>query len=338
MTSRDVVLEAHDLVRRYSGGRALRRRRAASAITAVDGVRLTLRRGETLGVVGESGSGKSTLARLLTGLERPSSGRVLVDGEDIFALPRRQLRRVRRKIQIVLQNPYSALNPRMSVRTIVREPFDTHPDVLPRRERDQAVQQLLDAVGLAQAYLDRFPHELSGGQLQRIAIARALALRPQIIVCDEPVSALDVSIQAQVINVLADLQREYGIACVFIAHDLAVVRHVSDRIAVMYRGRFVETGETDDVYDRASHPYTQALQHAAAHPAGGGTRSEIRLPHGDGLPDPARGCSYLPRCPVAHDVCRGIAPTLQTLPGTRHACACHFPAVGHGWPHAPTGT
>jgi oligopeptide transport system ATP-binding protein len=336
MTDREVVLEAHDLTRYYRS-RSLRTAPGGGSppTKALDGVSLSLRRGETLGIVGESGCGKSTLARLLVGLERPTSGRVTVVGEDLFALRSRQLRRARRKIQIVLQNPYAALDPRMSVRAIVGEPFEIHGDILPRHRRDDAVRQLLEAVGIGSAHLDRFPHELSGGQLQRIAIARALALRPQILVCDEPVSALDVSIQAQVVNLLGDLQEEFGIACVFIAHDLAVVRHVSDRIAVMYLGRIVETGETDQIYDRPVHPYTQALQSAGADPFldGGSTgrrivlRGEIPNPS-----DPPGGCSFHPRCWRSQAVCRDMAPSLEIRPGTDHPSACHFASVDRQLP------
>jgi oligopeptide transport system ATP-binding protein len=341
MPDREVVLEAHDLVRHYPGKRGPVGRRGEATLTkAVDGVSLTVRRGETLGVVGESGCGKSTLARLLLGLERPTSGRVSIEGEDLFALPRRQLRRARRKIQIVLQNPYAALDPRMSVRAIVREPFEIHSDILPRDERDRAVQQLLESVGLGSGYLDRYPHELSGGQLQRIAIARALALRPQILVCDEPVSALDVSIQAQVVNLLGDLQQEFGIACVFIAHDLAVVRHVSERIAVMYLGRVVETGDTDEIYERPAHPYTQALQSAGADPAVRG-RSEGRIVLRGEVPsplDPPSGCSFHPRCWRAQSTCRDVVPALERRPGTEHPCACHFASVDLQLPACRTET
>jgi oligopeptide transport system ATP-binding protein len=227
----DVVLETRNLVKHFKG-----------EIRAVDGIDLQLRRGETLGVVGESGCGKSTLAKLLVGLETPTSGSVTVRGQDITRLRGGEMRRARRNIQMVLQDPYTSLNPRMTVGDIVGEPFEIHSDVVPRGKRQQAVQDLLDTVGLNPDHINRYPHQFSGGQRQRIGIARALALKPEIIVCDEPVSALDVSIQAQVINLLERLQDDFGLSYIFIAHDLSVVRHISDRVAVMYLGKIVEQG------------------------------------------------------------------------------------------------
>jgi oligopeptide transport system ATP-binding protein len=328
----DTVLEAQELVRHYPVGRGLLTRRRAGAVKAVDGVSLTLRRGETLGIVGESGCGKSTLARLLLALDRPTSGRLLIDGNDVFSLRGRQLRALRRRIQIVLQDPYTAFDPRMTVRAIVGEPFAIHPDAVPKRGREAAVRELLDSVGLSAEHLDRYPHEFSGGQLQRIGIARALALRPEILVCDEPVSALDVSIQAQVINLLKDLQSELGLSYVFIAHDLSVVRHVSDRVAVMYLGKVVEEGAAEQIYERPAHPYTQALQSAVADPDPGSRRRRRQIVLTGEVPTPLAppdGCSFHTRCWKHRPVCTEREPALEPRPGSDHPCACHFasPAV-----------
>ncbi|HET6483581.1 MAG TPA: ATP-binding cassette domain-containing protein, partial [Actinoplanes sp.] len=262
----DVVLETRDLVKHYPISKGVVLRTKVGAVRAVDGVDLQLRRGETLGIVGESGCGKSTLAKLLVGLEKPTRGEIRVRGDDLTRLTGPALRRARRNIQMVMQDPYTSLNPRMTVGDIVGEPFDIHPDAVPHHGKDRAVRELLDIVGLNPDHINRYPHQFSGGQRQRIGIARALALRPEIIVCDEPVSALDVSIQAQVINLLEGLQRELGLSYVFIAHDLSVVRHISDRVAVMYLGRIVEIGDADDVYEHAGHPYTQALLSAVPVP------------------------------------------------------------------------
>ncbi|MDY7090932.1 MAG: dipeptide/oligopeptide/nickel ABC transporter ATP-binding protein, partial [Actinomycetota bacterium] len=228
----DVVLETRGLIKHFKS--------RTGVVRAIDGVDLSLRRGETLGVVGESGCGKSTLAKLLVGLERPTSGEIRVRGDNLAALRGGSLRRARRNIQMVMQDPYTSLNPRMTVGDIIGEPYDIHPDAVPHTGKQRAVQELLDLVGLNPDHINRYPHQFSGGQRQRIGIARALALRPEIIVCDEPVSALDVSIQAQVINLLEGLQRQLGLSYIFIAHDLSVVRHISDRVAVMYLGRVVE--------------------------------------------------------------------------------------------------
>jgi oligopeptide transport system ATP-binding protein len=327
MPETDVVLEARDLVRYYPVRRGVLVKRQVGAVKAVDGVSLTLRRGETLGIVGESGCGKSTLARLLLALDRPTSGRLLIGGDDAFALRGRRLRALRRQIQIVLQDPYTALDPRMTVRAIVGEPFEIHPEVVAKRERDAAVRELLDAVGLSREHLNRYPHEFSGGQLQRIGIARALALRPRILVCDEPVSALDVSIQAQVINLLKDVQADFGLSYVFIAHDLSVVRHVSDRVAVMYLGKVVEEGGARQIYDRPSHPYTQALQSAVSDPDPRSRRDRRQIVLGGDVPtplDPPSGCSFHTRCWKAEPVCAEGVPALEERDGSDHACACHF--------------
>ncbi|NUR75310.1 MAG: ABC transporter ATP-binding protein, partial [Thermoleophilia bacterium] len=239
MTDRPPILEARALVKHYPLTRGVVFRRRIGTVHALEGVDLELREGETLGIVGESGSGKSTLAKLLMALERPTAGSVLFRGQDVFALRGRRLRELRRRIQIVLQDPYTSLDPRMTVGEIVGEPFQIHADVAPKRERRDRVAELLDRVGLSPRVMGRYPHEFSGGQRQRIGVARALALRPEVVICDEPVSALDVSVQAQVINLLQDLQDEFKLSYIFIAHDLSVVQHISDRVGVMYLGKVV---------------------------------------------------------------------------------------------------
>lgn len=258
------VLEVRDLVKHYPVRNGLLRR-SVSAVKAVDGVSLTLGRGRTLGLVGESGSGKSTLARVLVGIEAPTSGHVLVDGEDVVGLSRAGRKQLRRDVQMVFQDPYTSLNPRMSVSEIVGEPFAIH-GIDPPGGRRAAVGELLELVGLDPDHASRYPHQFSGGQRQRVGIARALALRPKILVCDEPVSALDVSVQGQVINLLEDLQAELGLSYLFVAHDLGVVRHIAHDVAVMYLGRIVEQGPEAEVYDGAQHPYTQALLSAVPVP------------------------------------------------------------------------
>ena len=258
------ALQATALSRHYSGRRGALG--ARGTVRALDGVDLQLDRGETLGIVGESGCGKSTLARLLVGLDTPTAGTILVEGQDLSRLGRRDLRRARRDIQIVMQDPYSSLNPRMTAGALIGEPYAIHRDVVPRSARRHRVRELMDLVGLDPGHLNRYPHQFSGGQRQRIGIARALALQPRTIVLDEPVSALDVSVRAQIVNLLKRLQRELGLSYVFIAHDLTLVRHVSDRIAVMYLGVVVETGPAADVYAGATHPYTRALLSAVPSP------------------------------------------------------------------------
>jgi oligopeptide/dipeptide ABC transporter ATP-binding protein len=322
------ILAVDGLVKHFPITRGVVFKRAVGAVKAVDGVSFHLRRGETLGIVGESGCGKSTVARLLMRLETPTAGRALFKGENIFSLSPDALRRVRRHLQLVMQDPYTSLNPRMTVGDIVGEPFDIHPEVAPRTARRARVRELLDLVGLNPEHISRYPHQFSGGQRQRIGIARALALRPEVIVCDEPVSALDVSIQAQVINLLVRLQRELGLSYLFIAHDLSVVRHISDRVAVMYLGKIVEIGTRADIYTRATHPYTQALLSAAPvpDPTVRGQREIIRL-EGD-VPSPANppsGCRFRTRCWKAEPLCADEEPALTNRPDADlHPSACHF--------------
>jgi oligopeptide transport system ATP-binding protein len=302
---------------------------ASGGVRAVDGVDLAIAPGRTLGLVGESGSGKTTLARCILRLVKPTGGRVLFKGEDVLTAGRARLRALRREIQVVFQDPYQSLNPRLTVAEIVGEGWRVHPEVVSPSRRDARVAELLDAVGLSPSYRDRYPSEFSGGQRQRIGIARALALEPSLIICDEPVSALDVSVQAQVVNLLRDVQARTGVALLFVAHDLAVVRHVAHEVAVMYLGRVVERGPADEVLGRPTHPYTQALLSSipADHPSlrGGGAR--IRLAGDPPSPaSPPSGCRFRTRCWKAAEVCELEVPALATRPGSSHPSACLFAA------------
>ena len=321
------IIEVRDLVKHYPVTRGVVFKKTIGHVKAVDGVSFELKAGETLGVVGESGCGKSTLARVLMNLEKPTGGQVLYKGQDISKLSGGALRRLRRQIQLVMQDPYTSLNPRMTVGDLIGEPFEIHSEVAPRGSRRSKVKELLDLVGLNPEHINRYPHQFSGGQRQRIGIARALALRPEVIVCDEPVSALDVSIQAQVMNLLEKLQAEFGLSYVFIAHDLSVVRHLSDRVAVMYLGKMVEIGTEDEIYERPTHPYTQALLSAVPvpDPTVRESKAIIRL-QGD-VPSPVSppsGCRFRTRCWKAQDICAQEVPLLQIRPGSDHPSACHF--------------
>ena len=323
------MLEVRGLVKHFPIERGVVFRSAVGQVKAVDGVSFTLARGETLGIVGESGCGKSTLAKLLLRLEPATAGAALLDGRDIFAMQGAELVAYRRQVQMVMQDPYTSLNPRMTVGDIIGEPFEIHPEVLPKHARAARVRELLDLVGLSPEHIDRYPHQFSGGQRQRIGIARALALEPRLVVCDEPVSALDVSIQAQVINLLEKLQAQLGLSYIFIAHDLSVVRHICDRVAVMYLGRIVETGTVEEIYQHATHPYTQALLSAAPEPdpaLRGGSRI-IRL-EGD-VPSPANppsGCRFRTRCWKAQPRCSQEEPALiaRRPEAPSQLSACHF--------------
>ena len=298
------------------------------AVRAVDGVTLEIRRGETLGLVGESGCGKSTLARLVTALMPATRGKIMFDGEEVTKLKGSKLRRVRRKMQMIFQDPFASLDPRMTVGDIIMEPLANF-RIGSHKDRLKRVQELLRLVGLNPNFNNRYPHEFSGGQRQRIGIARALAVNPKFIVCDEPVSALDVSIAAQIINLLQDLQHEFQLTYLFIAHDLAVVRHLSDRIAVMYLGKVVETAGRNDIYDRPQHPYTKALLSSIPVPDPDVERQRAPISLKGEIPSPVNppsGCRFHPRCPIARvpGVCSEQEPLLEPHGAMDQVAACHF--------------
>ncbi|MBD0671198.1 ABC transporter ATP-binding protein [Streptomyces sp. CBMA156] len=334
------ILEVRDLVKHFPLTKGVLLKRQVGAVKAVDGVSFDLMQGETLGVVGESGCGKSTLAKVLMNLEPATEGSVRYKGEEISRLSGAALKAVRRNIQMVFQDPYTSLNPRMTVGDIIGEPFEIHPEVAPKGDRRKAVQDLLDVVGLNPEYINRYPHQFSGGQRQRIGIARGLALKPEIIICDEPVSALDVSVQAQVINLLEQLQGEFNLSYMFIAHDLSIVRHISDRVGVMYLGKMVEIGSDAEIYDHATHPYTQALLSAVPVPDPTARETRDRIVLTGDVPSPANppsGCRFRTRCWKAQQRCAEEVPLLAPpswLGGAaRHDSACHFAAerdIGHG--------
>ncbi len=298
--------------------------RETAAVKAVDGLDFDIFRGETLGLVGESGCGKSTTGRTILQLHRATSGTVSFEGMELTTLKGNDLREMRRKMQIIFQDPYASLNPRMSISRIISEPLVVH-GIGSERDRQKRVEELLERVGLNPFFANRYPHEFSGGQRQRIGVARALALEPSFIVCDEPISALDVSIQAQVVNLLQDLQRDMGLTYLFIAHDLSMVRHICDRVAVMYLGKIVEMAESEELYTNPLHPYTQALLSAVPVPDPDVEENRQRIILKGDLPSPANppvGCNFNTRCPVAIDVCFDWDPELiEVLPG--HWVACH---------------
>ena len=319
----DTVLKARNVERRFGGGRTLlgRRRPQVHAVQSTD---LDVRKGETLGLVGESGCGKSTLARMLVGLDRPTAGAITLNGDDLVRIARRDFHRLARTIQYVFQDPSSSLNPRKTIREILSAPliYLLRQDLSSRRER---LDELMEAVNLPNDVLSRYPHEFSGGQAQRIVIARALAAEPRIIVLDEPVSALDVSVQAQVLNLLNDLKDRFGLTYVFISHDLAVVESISERVAVMYFGRIVELGDAATLFRAPRHPYTRLLLDSAPIPGRQKIKSEEDTAE---VPDPLNpppGCAFAPRCPRAKDLCREKRPPLAPKNGGEQAAACHFP-------------
>jgi len=321
----EVLLEVQHLVKHFPvGGGVLSGPRAV--VRAVDDVSFSIRRGETVGLVGESGCGKTTTGRCILQLERPTSGRIVFDGVDLTTLDDHALRTVRRRVQVIFQDPYSSLNPRMTIGQILAEPIKVHGLVPDKAARAARVRQLLEQVGLAPQHAQRYPHQLSGGQRQRVGIARALAMEPALIVCDEPVSALDVSIQAQIINLLEDLQSRLGLTYLFIAHDLSVVRHISDRVVVMYLGKIVEVTDRRALYEEPLHPYTRALLSAVPIPDPAlEARREHTVLRGE-VPSPVNppsGCVFHPRCPIAVARCSAEVPALREI-RQDHRAACHL--------------
>ena len=295
-------------------------------VKSVDHISFDIMRNETLGLVGESGCGKTTVGRTITRLYEPTDGRIIFDGQDISHLTKKELLPYRKKMQMIFQDPYASLNARMTVMDIIREALDLHSDLKTKEEKSRRVYELLDRVGLMREHANRYPHEFSGGQRQRIGIARALAVDPEFIVCDEPISALDVSIQAQVVNMLEDLQREFGLTYLFIAHDLSMVRHISDRIGVMYLGKLVEIGPSEEIYSHHLHPYTEALLSSVPVPDPAKARAKEQIVLQGDLPspiDPPSGCRFRTRCPRACEQCARAEPELKPV-GNDHFVACHL--------------
>ena len=321
------LVEVRDLVKHFPITKGIIFQKQVGAVRAVDGLSFDVKRGEALGIVGETGCGKSTTARLMNRLLEPTSGSIKIEGQEIADLARRKLKPLRREVQMIFQDPYSSLNPRKTVGSIISEPFIIHRINKGEGNRKRAVQDLMEQVGLNPEHYNRYPHEFSGGQRQRVGIARALALRPKLIVCDEPVSALDVSIQAQVVNLLEDLQDELDLTYVMIAHDLSVVRHVSDRVAVMYLGKIVEIGDRDQVYETPLHPYTTALLSAVPLPDPDRRENRERILLRGDVPSPINpplACRFHTRCWKAQEICRTTEPLLVEL-APDHQVACHFP-------------
>jgi len=320
----DILLRVENLKMYFPITRGIIFQRHVGDIKAVDGISFFIRRGETLGLVGESGCGKSTTGRAILQLYRPTAGDVYFEGKNLCKMKGEELRRMRRRMQMIFQDPYASLNPRMTVGDIIGEPLEVH-GIAKGKEKQERVQELLKEVGLNPYFINRYPHEFSGGQRQRIGVARALALQPDLIICDEPISALDVSIQAQIINLLEELQAKFHLTYLFIAHDLSVVRHISDRVAVMYLGKIMELTDRDRLYNDPKHPYTQALLSAVPIPDPFVEEKRRRIILKGDVPSPAnppKGCRFNTRCPVVMDICREVEPEFKDL-GNEHWVACH---------------
>jgi oligopeptide transport system ATP-binding protein len=320
----EVLMEIENLEMHFPITEGIIFQRKVGAVKAVDGINFSIKKGETLGLVGESGCGKSTTGRAILQLHRPTSGSVRYRGQDLVQMKGEELRKMRRNLQIIFQDPYASLNPRMTVGNIIGEPLEVH-NLAKGKAKQDRVRELLRVVGLNPNYVNRYPHEFSGGQRQRIGIARALAVEPDFIVADEPISALDVSIQAQVVNLLEDLQSEFGLTYLFIAHDLSVVRHISDRIAVMYLGKVVELADRDDLYEKPMHPYTKALLSAIPIPDPLLEEKRKRIILEGDVPSPINppsGCHFRTRCPLAQEICKEEPPFVEHRPN--HFAACHF--------------
>ncbi len=320
------LVDVRDLKMHFPLTRGLILQRVVGYVRAVDGISFSIERGKTLGLVGESGSGKTTIGRTIVRLYKPTSGQILFNDVDLATLKGEQLRQVRQRVQMIFQDPYASLNPRFTIGSLVAEPMYIY-KVASSKEIRERTLELLRVVGLRTEYIDRYPHEFSGGQRQRIAVARALAINPEFVIADEPVSALDVSIRAQVLNLLQRLQQQFNLTYLFVSHDLSVVRHVADRIAVMYLGKIVELSDRDELYNAPKHPYTKALLSAVPIPDPQIEKRRKRIILSGDLPSPINlpsGCRFHTRCPMAQDICREVEPAFEAKEGNQHFAACHF--------------
>ena len=320
------LLDVRDLKMYFPLTRGIILQRVVGYVRAVDGISFSIERGQTLGLVGESGSGKTTIGRTIVRLYKPTGGQILFDNVDLASLRGEQLRQVRQRVQMVFQDPFASLNPRFTIGSLIAEPMYIY-KVASNKEIRERTAELLRVVGLRAEYIDRYPHEFSGGQRQRIAVARALAINPELVIADEPVSALDVSIRAQVLNLLQNLQRQFNLTYLFVSHDLSVVRHVADRIAVMYLGKIVELSDRDELYSAPKHPYTRALLSAVPIPDPQIEKHRQRVILSGDLPSPINipsGCRFHTRCPMAQDICREVEPAYEPKEGREHYAACHF--------------